>query len=359
MSNKQHYKSIITFRIVPHGKKAWCWFAVRFIAVVVLLVSFFGCITGMPGKSYSGQFLPLSEGERLLRDNIERHVEVLAGEIGERNVWRPKELDAAASYIEDAFTKSGYSVSAQEYEIQGVTVKNLEAELTGTDRSKEIIVVGAHYDSVAGSPGANDNGSGVAALIEIARLLAREKPFRTIRFVAFVNEEPPFFQTERMGSRVYASRSEKREDKIVAMFSLETIGCYSDKRGSQHYPFPMNFFYPDTGNFIGFISNMSCRRLLYRSLASFRKHTHFPSEGAAPPGWLTGVSWSDHWSFWKSGYPAVMITDTALFRYSYYHTLEDTPDKLEYDQTARVVEGITRVVAEIAGKGSGTKRIKE
>ncbi|MBU4208539.1 MAG: M28 family peptidase [Proteobacteria bacterium] len=140
-------------------------------------------------------------------------------------------------------------------------------------------------------------------------------------------------------------------DKIVAMFSLETIGYYSDEPGSQHYPFPFGSFYPDTGNFIGFVGNISSRKLVHNSLASFRRHTPFPSEGLAAPGWFIGIGWSDHWSFWKEGYPAVMITDTALFRYKQYHTINDTPDKIEYKKMARVVSGITSVLKEIAIDG--------
>jgi Zn-dependent M28 family amino/carboxypeptidase len=213
---------------------------------------------------------------------------------------------------------------------------------------EEIVVVGAHYDSVLSCPGANDNASGVAAVLEIARLLAEEKLSRTVRLVAFVNEEPPFFRSDYMGSRVYATRSRQRGDQIVAMFAIETIGYYSDQAGSQCYPFPLGFFYPHTGNFIAFVGNLSSRNLVQQAIASFRKHTAFPSEGAAVPVWIPGIDWSDHWSFWKEKYPALMITDTALFRYKYYHKPEDTPDKIDYDRMARVVAGIARVVAEIA-----------
>jgi len=208
--------------------------------------------------------------------------------------------------------------------------------------------VGAHYDSVSGSPGANDNGSGVAALMEVARLFAQKRFARTVRFVAFVNEEPPFFQTHQMGSWVYAMQCREKKEKIKAMLSLETIGYYSDQMKSQYYPFPFSLFYPNKGNFIGFVGNLSSRNLVRRCVESFRKHTQFPSEGAAAPGWITGIGWSDHWAFWKEGYPAVMITDTALFRYRHYHSITDTPDKIVYDRTAQVVAGISRMVAELA-----------
>ncbi|MFQ5803164.1 MAG: M28 family peptidase [Candidatus Methylomirabilales bacterium] len=284
-----------------------------------------------------------------MRDRLEKHVSMLAGEIGERNIWHPQGLEASVDYIEKALKDLRYQVEVQEFNVEGTTVANLEAERIGTSLAGEIVIVGAHYDSVIGTPGANDNASGVAGLLEIARLLATEELSRTVRFVAFVNEEPPFFLTGDMGSRVYASRSRQGGEDIVAMLSIETIGYYSEDHGSQHYPFPFSYFYPNTANFIGFIGNFSSRRLVRRAIGTFRKHTNFPSEGLAAPEWVTGVGWSDHWSFWKEGYPAIMVTDTALFRYDHYHTPQDTPEKLDYARTARVVTGLTRVVADLAG----------
>jgi Zn-dependent M28 family amino/carboxypeptidase len=209
----------------------------------------------------------------------------------------------------------------------------------------QIIIVGAHYDSVLGSPGANDNGSGVASLLEISRLLAGKKPARTVRLVAFTNEEPPWLD---MGSRVYASRSRGRKENIVGMLSLETMGYYSEAPNSQEYPFPFSFFYPHTANFIGFVGNIRSRHLVRLSLATFRNTTQFPSEGTAAPGWITGIGWSDHWSFWREGFRAIMVTDTAFFRYDPYHTRKDTPEKIDYDRLARVTKGLAEVVVELA-----------
>jgi Zn-dependent M28 family amino/carboxypeptidase len=227
-------------------------------------------------------------------------------------------------------------------------VENLEGEIAGTQKPEEIVLVGAHYDSVPVSQGANDNASGVAAVLEIARLLRTEPFSRTVRFVAFVNEEPPFFQTGEMGSRVYASQSRKRGEKIIAMISLETIGYYSNKKGSQNYPFPFSLFYPDTADFIGFVGNTASRQLVHQVIGLFRKKTLFPSEGIAAPTWILGIDWSDHWSFNEEGYPALMITDTAFFRYDAYHTRQDTPDKIDYERMARVVRGISDIVCELA-----------
>lgn len=303
----------------------------------------------MPGKSYRGPMLPLTTQETELRDELRRDVEKLAGEIGERNVWRHRALAAAADFLEGSLAKSGYEACRQGYEAAGVTCYNIEAEIQGSDRADEIVIIGAHYDSVEGSPGANDNATGAAAVIALAHLFAGEKTSRTLRFVEFVNEEPPYFRSSQMGSVVYARHCRKRGEKIVAMFSLETIGYYSDEKGSQKYPFPFGLIYPSTGNFIGFVGNTLSGPLVRGAVASFRHHTKYPSEGGALPGIIPGIDLSDHWAFWQEGYPGVMVTDTALFRYPYYHARGDTPDKVQYDRLARVVAGLGRVIADIVG----------
>jgi len=293
---------------------------------------------------------PLTESERVLRDALQRDVEMMAAEIGERHVFKPDQLAAAANFITGAFEDSGYRVRRQSYQAMSCPVSNMEEEITGTGQEKKIVVVGAHYDSVVGCPAANDNASGVAALLALARAFARTHNAQTLRLAAFVNEEPPFFQTSQMGSVVYAGRCKKRMENIMAMICLETIGCYSDVKGSQKYPFPLNFFYPSPGNFIGFVANIASRGLLREVVDSFRRHTCFPSEGAAAPDFIPGVGWSDHWSFWQEGYPAVMVTDTALYRYPYYHTPQDTPEKINYDRMARVTAGLERVIKDLISK---------
>jgi Zn-dependent M28 family amino/carboxypeptidase len=229
----------------------------------------------------------------------------------------------------------------------GQPCHNIEAEIPGN--RPEIIVIGAHYDSVFGSPGANDNGTGAAATLALARRFASAKPKHTLRFVAFVNEEPPYFLSGEMGSLVYARRCKERGDKISAMISLETIGYFSDAPDSQTYPSPgLGVFYPKVGNFIGFVSNVKSRALLRRVIKLFRRNAKIPSEGASLPAFIPGVSWSDQWSFWQHGYPAIMVTDTAPFRYPYYHSSNDTPDKLDYDRFTLVVSGMEKVIQELA-----------
>ncbi|MFT3766516.1 MAG: M28 family peptidase [Minicystis sp.] len=300
----------------------------------------------MPGASFAGPFEPLSEHERAVEASLRRDVEALAGTIGDRSVPSHAGLVAAASYIDRAFTEAGYRVQRQTYEVSGKPCDNLVAELPG---SSEIVVVGAHYDSVAGTVGADDNGSGVAALLALARDFAGKKPARTVRFVAFANEEPPYFQQASMGSVVYARESRARKDDIVAMLSLETLGYYTDQPGSQKYPFPFGLLYPKVGDFVAFVGDKGSADLVRRVVGTFRKSARFPSEGIAGPAAVPGIGWSDQWSFWQNGYPGVMVTDTAPFRYPHYHERTDTPDKLTYGPMARVVVGLGRVVEDLAG----------
>ncbi|MBS3953588.1 MAG: M28 family peptidase [Methylomicrobium sp.] len=334
-------------KIFPR-KNNWLSLILRWTIVLLVCILSLMFVTKMPGSSYSGTFQPLSEYEQEVYLNLKQQISMLADKIGERNIWKHSSLKDSAHYIETVMTELGYEVKKQEYRVEDVHVENLEWELVGITHPEEIILVGAHYDSVLGSPGANDNASGVAAVLEIARLLKKESLSRTVRFITFVNEEPPFFQTDKMGSRVYASRSRQRGEKIVAMLSLETIGYYSNEKGSQKYPFPFSLFYPDTANFIGFVGNISSRSLVREAIEIFRSNTAFPSEGIAAPGWIMGIGWSDHWSFWQEGYPAIMITDTALFRYQHYHSQQDLPDRIDYERMARVVVGISRVVRQLS-----------
>jgi len=234
------------------------------------------------------------------------------------------------------------------YLVQKIECHNLEVARTGKTKPNEIVIVGAHYDSVETSPGANDNGTGVAALLELSRHFTGAA--RTVRFVAFVNEEPPFFQTPEMGSRVYATACRQLGDNIRSMICLETIGYYSDAPGSQRYPPLFKWFYPDRGNFIAFVSDFASRGVMHRAARAFRAYTNFPVECCATWSKVPGVDWSDHWSFWQEGYRAFMVTDTAPFRYEYYHTPEDTPDKVNYDSLARVTQGVSGAINALANE---------
>jgi hypothetical protein len=334
---------------IPKHRNHWLALGIRLAIILGLIAAGVWYMISMPGKTHVGQGPPLSSGETEIHDQLQRHVSMLAGVIGERNVWHDDTLEKAASYIRSVLEETGYAVKTQPFTSRGLTLENLEVELPGSTLADEIIVVGAHYDSVEGSPGANDNASGVAALLELARLFSGTTPLRTLRFVAFANEEAPFFYTNEMGSRQYAGHAKRQDEQVVAMISLETLGSYTDTPGSQRYPFPFNLAYPDTGNFVGFVGNLASRTLVRRVIGTFRETTPFPSEGVAAPSWIEGIHWSDQWAFWEEGYPAIMVTDTALFRYVPYHTAADTPEQLDYPALARVTSGLQQVVAELAG----------
>src|SRR6476469_8526955 len=237
----------------------------------------------MPGKNVS-KAGPLSPNEVVLREELRANVQNLAGEIGERNMWHYAQLNAAADFIEDSFSQAGLRTRRDSYDVRGQPCHNIEAEIPGN--RPEIIVIGAHYDSVYGSPGANDNGSGAAAVLALAKRFAagetertapRRTPKKTLRCVAFVNEEPPYFLSGEMGSLVYARRCKERGNKISAIISLETIGYFSDAPHSQRYPSPvLGIPYPKVGNFIGFVSNIRSRPLLRRVVALFRRDAKIP-----------------------------------------------------------------------------------
>ncbi|HEX8339894.1 MAG TPA: M28 family peptidase [Tepidisphaeraceae bacterium] len=323
------------------------------LLLVIALVFLTGCqavpadVVFPPGASFSGPLPAASDAQKELAKRLRGHVDVIGGTIGDRNVWNDAGMAATVDYLTRTMAGLGYTVKQQPYDVRGKAVLNLDAEIKGATKPDEIVVIGAHYDSVRGTPAANDNGSGVAAVLEIARAFAAAKPARpagrTVRFAFFANEEPPFFQTEQMGSLVYARACRARGENVVAMLSLETIGFYSDVKGSQKYPAPFDRFFPAQGDFIAFVGDTASKQLMLDSVAAFRAATSFPSEGIAAPARITGIGFSDQWSFWQAGYPAIMVTDTALFRYPHYHTTADTPDKLDYDRMSRVVEGVTKV----------------
>lgn len=335
---------------VPLLTKSAILRTVMVVAVpVIVLAGLLGYMTAMPGHSYSNSLPPLTDHGEALRTRLYGHVHRLANEIGERNSTTHDALERAADYVRSELAAVGYGVVEHQFTLTGKTFRNLEVELRGTERPEEIVIIGAHYDTAEQTPGANDNGSGMAALLELARAFHGATPGRTVRFVAFPNEEPPFFHTEDMGSWRYAAQSKTHDEHIVAMLSLETLGFYSNEPGSQHYPPILGLLYPDRGNFVGFVGNLASRSLVRRAIRAFRESAAFPSEGVASPEQVPGITWSDHLPFWVHGYPALMITDTAPFRYVHYHQPSDTPDKLDYDAMARVVLGLEAVVADLAG----------
>jgi len=327
--------------------------AVLFVVIALGLSYGYWAMLRMPGESFHGVLPPLTESQRALAAELRASVTVLAdaeggvGRTRNRSMFFAKRFAASAMWIKEQLQTYGYA-EIGETPAPRCPVPSMEVVVRGTSKAEEIVVIGAHYDAFQGTPGSDDNASGVAACLHLARVFKASPQARTMRFVFFVNEEPPAFWTPDMGSWVYAKKCKAAGDKIVAMMSLESIGYYSDKAGSQKYPSPLSSLYPDRGDFIAFVSDYSCRSLNKRALACFRKSASFPSEGASPPGLLPGVGWSDHWSFSKEGYDAMMVTDTATFRNPNYHLPSDTVETLDYERTARVVEGVEAVVRELA-----------
>jgi hypothetical protein len=323
-----------------------------FLCVVGALVITWRSMIWMPGKSFHGVPSSLNGPETQVCQSLQQDLMVLAQDIGERNVsQRYGQLIEAAEFIERSLQEADYATRRQEFVVDGHVVWNIEVERTGRCHPEEVIVVGAHYDTVPGSPGANDNGSAVVANLALARAFARLAPERTVRFAFFVNEEFPYYMTEKMGSLRYARECRAKAEN-VCMISLETIGCYLDARLSQRYPAAMlRHVYPTTGNFVAFVGNLRSRHLIHRAIRGFRR-VQFPSEGMAAPRWLKDIFRSDHAAFWRCDYPAMMITDTANFRYAYYHTPEDTADKINYVALARVVTGLRESVLELVGEAT-------
>ena len=224
-------------------------------------------------------------------------------------------------------------------------MRNIIAKKTGKVKPDEIIIVGAHYDTCF-NPGADDNASAIAGLLELASLLADGEYCRTVRFVAFVNEEPPFFKTEDMGSFVYARQAKQESEDIKAVLILEMIGYYSDKTFSQRYPLFLGPFYPNRANFIAVVGNFTNRRLVQKVASHLKDNSRILIRPVVLFDFVPGVDFSDHWSFWQMGISSVMITDTAFYRYRHYHSNSDTFEKLDYQKIAELVEGLESVLLE-------------
>lgn len=285
-----------------------------------------------------------------LEESLRRSVIELSHEIGSRSYREPDSLEDACAYIKDRLEGQGYEVSSQVFQVGDRNYENISAEIRGM--SDKTVIVGAHYDSVSGTPGADDNASGIAAVLELSGLLRHTVFNKTVRFVAFTLEEPPFFRTEHMGSHVYAKSLRERGEDVIGMICLEMIGFFTDRPRSQYFPVSlMRWFYPDRGNFISMVSDLRSKRFLSRVLSGFRKGTSLSVEHISTLPVVPGIDFSDHRSFWEFGYDAVMITDTSFYRNPNYHEGSDTYDTLDYQKMAEVVRGIESAIREIAADG--------
>ncbi len=318
----------------------------------VMLVSaglFFSCFSrmvSMPGSSYEG---PAATPDAQLEAQLRADVTQLAEGFGERNVFNaPEALERTAAWLTSRLTSQGYVVKEEAFMVGERTVKNLIVEKAGSRLASELIVIGAHYDTAHGTPGADDNGSGVAAALALAEDTSKRKPARTVRFVFFTNEEPPFFRTAGMGSEVNAKATRARGDDVKAMLALETMGYFTDAPDSQHYPWPFSAAYPSTGHFIAFVGDTESRELTRQCVRVFRENAKLPSEGASIPAFVEGADWSDHGPFWRQNYRALMITDTAPFRNPNYHEANDLPARVDFRRLALTTEGLFAVIDSLA-----------
>jgi Zn-dependent M28 family amino/carboxypeptidase len=283
--------------------------------------------------------------KQIVIENLYRHVEYLSVKVGERHLWKEGSLSKTVDYIESALAAHGYAAWRQTYPCYGKSVSNLIAEKTGTDQGT--MIVGAHYDTVPGTPGADDNASAVAGLLELARLLKESSNKKPLIFVAFVNEEPPCFGSYNMGSMVYAKHLKEQGIFVDVMISLEMIG-YFRKDPIQTYPLPgMGFLYPKIGDFIGVVGNFHSYRYVSFFKKGLKRHSSIDTRSLTAPEFFGGINLSDNYAFWHHGYRAVMVTDTSFFRNKNYHQEGDTIDTLDFESMAEVVKGLYYTLMEV------------
>jgi Zn-dependent M28 family amino/carboxypeptidase len=322
------------------------------IVVAVFIFCLGAFMTLMPGDSYVGALPALSDEQRTIEDNLEEHVESLSRGSGTRGLHNPGALGDACGYLHGQLRRAGYDVKDVPYDSKGTSVVNIEVTLLGSKRPDDVVVVGAHYDTEPGSPGADANASGCAALVEIARSLAGRPCERTIRFVLFGTGAGALAGDGPSGASSYAREAKKRGEKIVAMISIDSIGVYRDTVGSQTFSFPASLLYPDVGNFVLFSGDMGSRELVRACVGEFRKFARMPNEGVAGPAFLSGIADSDHVSFRTHGVPAIVVTDTGRQRSDKIGTAADSPDKLDYTRMARVTDGLIRVVQGLGARST-------
>jgi hypothetical protein len=279
---------------------------------------------------------------------LEAHVRMLCETLAPRDASHPENLDRVAAYLREEFARArGAVVAEQPFEVSGRTYRNVIASFG--PETAERIVVGAHYDTAGARPGADDNASGVAGLLELARLFGEMPPPLRVELVAYTLEEPPYFRSRLMGSAIHAASLREQGVRVRAMFSLEMIGYFSDAPGSQQFPVQLlTAFYPSRANFISIVGKMDQGGLVRRVKRAMRGASALPVYSINAPRSIPGVDFSDHLNYWNAGYDAVMITDTAFYRNPNYHTYEDTPATLDYRRMAMVVAGVHAAVMALA-----------
>ena len=277
-------------------------------------------------------------------EQLEKTVRYLTQTVHPRSADNIDNLNRSAEYIKEVFVSSGARVTAQDVPITGGPYKNIVADYGPADGP--LIIIGGHYDSVSSyendqltyTPGADDNASGVAGLLELARLLQQQVPKTGVQLVAYASEEPPFFRSDEMGSAVHAASLER---PVKLMIALEMIGYYDSAPGSQDYPYPaMSWLYPDRGDFIAVVGRMQDINAVRQVKAALLSSRDLSVYSMNAPGFIPGIDFSDHLNYWQHDIPAVMITDTAFYRNKQYHLPGDTADRLNYQKMAQVVDGV-------------------
>ncbi|WP_434777400.1 M28 family peptidase [Neisseria sp. Ec49-e6-T10] len=307
----------------------------------ILLLFFIGACTVLKQPDVQPK---VTEAPLVQADSLKKHVYFFSETVYPRSFDSIDHLNLAADYIKNEFVQTGAQVTEQTFEVDGVTYRNIIASFG--PQNAEPIIVGAHYDSCTDTPGADDNASGVAGLIELAKLLGKNKPKHPIQLIAYTLEEPPYFRTENMGSAVHARSIKVAGQKIKLMISLEMIGYFSDEENSQEYP--MGFLgkiYPTTGHFIAIVGRFADIKPIRQSKSLFAGATDLPVYSLNAPAALTkGLDFSDHLNYWANGFNAIMVTDTAFFRNKNYHQVTDTVDTLDYQRMAKVVQGVYAII---------------
>jgi len=276
--------------------------------------------------------------QQIVLKNLYRHVEYLSVKIGERHLWKEGSLERAADYIESIFQVERYAVTRQNFTAYGKEVCNILVDNEG--KEKGLAIVGAHYDTVPGSPGADDNASSIAVLLELARLIQGIPTNKRIIFAAFVNEESPCFGTEKMGSMVYAKHLKEKGLPVEIMLSLEMLGYFRNEE-SQRYPFSaMKFIYPRSADFLAVVGNYESSNYISFIKKEIRKNASINVRSMIVPAQVGGINRSDNSSFWENGFRAVMLTDTANYRNKNYHQETDTIDTLNFNSMAEIVKGL-------------------
>lgn len=324
------------------------WFAASICLATMLGMTLLYAIV-FPAQPHDGKVSPATTEESEIAGRLAEHIRAIASK--PRNLAHYPALEAAASYIELQLVTMGYAPAVQDFVVDDRPVRNIEVVVAPAvdDAQAPTLVIGAHYDSADESPGANDNGTGVAALIEMSRLLrGASRPRCRLRLVFFVNEEQPYGKTENMGSLRHARALAQSGERVLGMIALETLGYFSNEPNSQRFPPPFGLIYPRTGNFVAFVGLLRARRLVHGCVRLFRSVTDFPAIGGIAPSTISGIDLSDHWAYDKCGFPALMVTDTAPYRNPHYHSEFDLPETVNYTALARITTGLTRMAAQIA-----------